>query len=114
MKKIKPDIYTQTKKKLICDWSYKEKHLIQYKMLKFYVRLGMVVEKGHEIYSLKQSKWVEKNICFNTQKRNHAVNDFEKAFYKLISHAFDGKSLEIIRNTEELELTRKDDFGRII
>ena len=40
----------------------------------------MVVEKVHEIISSKQSKWLEKYIRFNTQKRNQAVNDFKKDF----------------------------------
>ena len=49
-------------------------------MLKFYVRHGMVVEKFHEMISFKQSKWLGKNISFNTQKRNQAVKNFEKDF----------------------------------
>ena len=49
-------------------------------MLKFYVRHGMIVEKIHEIISFKQSRWLEKYISFNTQKRNKAKNDFEKDF----------------------------------
>ena len=79
MKTIKRDTYTQTKK-LICDWSDKENYLIHYRMLNFYVRHGMVVDEVHEIISFKQSKCLEKYIYFNTQKRNHAVNDFEKNF----------------------------------
>ena len=47
-------------------------------MLKFYVRHGMVVDKVHEIIFFKQSKWLEKYITFNTQKKNQAVNNFEK------------------------------------
>ena len=47
----------------------------------------MVVEKIHEIISFKQSRWLEKNISFNTQKRNKAKNDFEKDFYKLLVNA---------------------------
>ena len=66
MKKIKPENYT-TSKNLICDWT-DEKYLIHYRMLKFYVRHGMVVEKIHEIISFKQSKWLEKYISFNTKK----------------------------------------------
>ena len=79
MKTIIPDTYTQNKK-LICDWSDKKNYLIHYRMLKFYVRHGMVVDKVHEIISFRQSRWLEKYINFNTQKRNQAVNDFEKDF----------------------------------
>ena len=57
MKTIKPDTYTQFKK-LICDWSDKKNYLIQYRLLKFYVRHGMITDKLHEIKSFKQSKWL--------------------------------------------------------
>ena len=69
MKEIKPDTYIQTKK-LICDWSDKKNYLIHYRMMKFYIRHGMVVDKVHNIISFKQSKLLEKYISFNTQKRN--------------------------------------------
>ena len=97
MKEIKPDTYTQTKK-LICDWSDKKNYLIHYRMLKFYNRHGMIIDKVHEIISFKQSKWLEKSISFNTQKRNQAINDFEKEFYKLLNNAFYWKTMENVRN----------------
>ena len=63
-------------------------------MLKFYVKHGMVVDKIHEIISIKQSKRLEKYINFNTQKRNKSKNDFEKDFCKLLNNAFYGKTME--------------------
>ena len=42
----------------------------------------MIDGKVHEIISFKRSKWLEKYINFKSQKRNQAVNDFEKDFYK--------------------------------
>ena len=71
MKQIKPKTYAKSKK-LICDWTDKKSYLVHYRMLKIYVRHGMVVDKIHEIISFKQSNWLEKNINFNTQKRNMA------------------------------------------
>ena len=113
LKKIKPKNYTKSKK-LICDWTDKKKYLIQYRMLKFYVRHGMIVEKIHEIISFKQSKWLESYISFNTQKRNRAKKDFEKDFFKLLVNAAFDKFLENIRNRLELELIKKDDIKKII
>ena len=113
MKKIKPKNYTKSKK-LICDWTDKKKYLIHYRMLKFYVRHGMVVEKIHEIISFKQSKWLESYISFNTQKRNKAKNEFEKDFFKFLVNAAFGKFLENIRNRLELELIKKDNIKKII
>ena len=97
MKTIKPDTYTQTKK-LICDWSDKKNFLILYRMLKFHVRHCMIVDKVHEIISFRQSRWLEKYISFNTQKRNKALNEFEKDFYKLLNNAFYRKTMENVTN----------------
>ena len=97
MKEIKPDAYIETKK-LICDWSNKKNYLVHYRMLKFYLRHGMIVDKVHNVISFKQSSWLEKYINFNAQKKNQAVNDFEKDFYNLLNNAFFGKTIENVRN----------------
>ena len=68
MKQIKPMKYTKSKK-LICDWTDKKIYLVHYRMLKFYIRHGMVIEKIHEIISFKQSKWLEK-FMFQYTKGN--------------------------------------------
>ena len=83
-------------------------------MLKFYVRHGMVVEKIHEIISFKQSRWLEKYISFNTQKRNKAKNNFEKDFFKLLVNAAFGIFSENVRNRLRLELIKKYDIKNVI
>ena len=50
-------------------------------MLKYFFRHGMIVDKNHEIYSFKQSKWLENLIKFNTRK-SKAKNELEKDFWK--------------------------------
>ena len=99
---------------MICDWSDKRNYLIHYRMLKFYLRRGMIVEKVHNIISFKQSRWLEKYISFNTQKRNKAKNDFEKDFYNLLNNAFHGKTMENVRNRMKVEFIKKDDTDKII
>ena len=113
MKEIRPDTYVQSSK-LICDWSDKKNYLIHYRMLKFYIRYGMIIDKVHDIISFKQSRWLEKYINFNTQKRNQAVNDFEKDFYKLLYNAFYGKTMENVRNRLKIKFFKKDDYKEII
>ena len=76
-------------------------------MLKFFVRHGMIVDKGHEIISFKQSKWLEKYTRINTQKRNQAVNDFEKDLYKVLNNAFYGKTTEDVRIKLKIKFIRK-------
>ena len=109
MKQIKPKNYTKSKK-LIFDWTDQKNFLLHYMMLKFYIRHGMVVEKIHEIISFKQSKWLEKCISFNTQKRNRAEKHFEKDFYKLLNDVFYGKTMENVRNRLKIKFVRKDDY----
>ena len=53
MNKINSKNYTKSKK-LLCDWTDKKKYLIHYRMLKFYVRHGMIVVKIHEIISFNK------------------------------------------------------------
>ena len=113
MKEIKPDTHTQTSK-LICDWSGKKNYLVHYRMLKFYNRHGILVDKIHNIISFKQSRWLEKYISFNTQKRNKAKNDFEKDFYKLLNNAFYAKTTEKVRNRLKIKFIKKDNYRKII
>ena len=113
MTKIQPKNYTKSKK-LICNWTDKKNYLVQYGMLKFYVIHGTIVDKIHEIISYKESKWLEKYINFNTQKRNRAKNEFEKDFYKLLNNAFYGKTMENVRKRLRLEFFKKDDYKEII
>ena len=53
MNNIKPKNYTKAKK-LLCDWTDKKIYLVHNRMLKFYVRHGMIVEKIHETISLNK------------------------------------------------------------
>ena len=113
MKEIKPNSYTQTSK-LICDWSDEKNYLVHYRMLKFYIRHGMIVNKVHSIISFKQNRWLERYISFNTEKRNKAKNDFEKDFYKLLNNAFNGKTMENVRNRLKIKFIKKDDYRELI
>ena len=76
-------------------------------MFKFYVRHGMELEKFHTVVSFKQSKWLEKFISFNTQKRNKAKNEFEKDSYKILNNSFYGKTMENVSNRNKVEFIRK-------
>ena len=113
MKEIRPNTYVQSSK-LICDWSDKKNYLVHYRMLNFYIRYGLIVDKVHSVISFKQSRWLEKYISFNTQKRNKAKNDFEKDFYKLLNNAFYGKTMENVRNRLKIKPVKKDEYKEII
>ena len=79
-------------------------------MLKFYVRHGMIVDKVRDIISFRQSRSLEKYITFNSQKRNQAVNDFERDLYKLLNNAFYGKAMANVRNHLKIKFDEKYDY----
>ena len=54
---------------MICEWSDKKNYLIHYRMLKFYLRHGMVGDEIQTVISFKQSKWLEKYIGFLILKK---------------------------------------------
>ena len=74
----------------------------------------MIVDKVHDIISFRQSSWLEKYINFNTQKKNQAVNDFEKDFYKLLNNAFYGKTMENVRNRLKIKFVKRDDYREMV
>ena len=46
MNKIKPK-NSKKAKKLICDWTGKNNYLFHYRLVKFYVKHGLIVDKIH-------------------------------------------------------------------
>ena len=57
---------------------------------------------------------VRKKDSFNTQKRNRAIKDFEKDFFKLLVNAACGKVVENVRNRLKIEFNKKYDFKKLI
>ena len=78
--------------KLGCDLTNKNMYMINYRMFKFYTKMGMKVTKIHSL-------WLEKYINHNTQKRTKAKTNFEKDMYKLMNNAFFGKTMENVKNS---------------
>ena len=100
MNEMEPNNYTQNKK-LICDWT-ENNYRNHYRKVKIYVGQRMKIDKVHDLFSSEQSKWLEKTISFNIQKRIEATNDFEEDVYKLMNNAFYGKTMEIARNRRSI------------
>jgi hypothetical protein len=89
--------------KLVCNQYDKKNYIIHYRMLKFYLRHGIILKKIHRAVSFKQSKWLEPYITYNTKQRSKALTEFLKNFHKLCNNAFFGKTCEDIRNRVEIK-----------
>jgi hypothetical protein len=71
----------------------RERYVVHYLNLQFYLKKGMVLRKIHRILQFEQEAWLRPYISFNTEKRKNAKNAFEKDLYKLLNNSIFGKSL---------------------
>ena len=56
----------------------KERYVLHYKILQFYLSQGLKITKVHIIISLKEEAWLKPYIDFNTEQRTKAKSGFEK------------------------------------
>ena len=85
----------------------KSKYVLHYKLLQFYVRLGLRIKKVHRILKFTQSKWHEPYITLNSAMRKKTTNRFEQNYYKLMNNSVYGKTIESKRRRLKVDITRE-------
>ena len=80
--------------KLIPTLKEKKEYVLHYRNLELYLDLGLKMKKVHRLLELNQSPWLKQYIDFNTEKRMHARNPFEKDFLKLMNNSVFSKTME--------------------
>ena len=98
--------------KLIPNLRDKVKYVLHYKNLKQYLDLGLRLSGIYRGIKFEESKWLETYISMNTNLRAKANNDFEKGFFKLMNNSVFGKTMENIRNRQDIKLISNRDMAR--
>lgn len=80
--------------KLIADFRTRERYLVHYRNLKFYLKHGLRIKKIHKVISFKQSEWMKPYIDDAVEKRKQSSSKLLKNYYKLAGNAVFGKQLE--------------------
>ena len=90
--------------KLIPTLKDKKEYVLHYRHLQLYMDLGLKIKKVHGVLEFNQSPWLKQKIDFNTEKRMHAKNPFEKDFFKLMNNSVSGKTMENLRKRVNVKL----------
>ena len=91
-------------KKLTLNLRDKTRYVVQYRNLKLYVQLGLVITKVHCVLTFKQSTWLKAYIDFNTHHRSFSDNGFLRDFFKLMNNSVFHKTQENLRKRVQVDL----------
>ena len=90
--------------KLLMSCVDKKEYVVHFKLLKFYLEMGMKITKIHSVIAFKQSALFKNYIDSNSAKRQSATDDFTKDLYKLLNNALFGKTMENVRGRKDFKL----------
>ena len=107
------DLTMPNTEKLVLTLEDKEKYVVHYSNLQFYLRQGMRLKKVHRVIEFDQEPWMEPYIRMNTEFRKQAKSDFETDFYKLINNSVFGKTMENLRNRVDVKIVRDWETDKI-
>ena len=96
-------------KKLLMTCTNKEEYVVHFKLLKFYLQMGMRITKIHAVVKYKQENIFRNYIDENSRKRGLAKSEFVKDLYKLLNNALFGKTMENVKGRKNFKLRNTEE-----
>ena len=103
------DLRMPNMEKLVLTLEDKEKYVVHYKNLQFYLRQGMRLKKVHRVIEFDQEPWMEPYIRMNAEFRKQSKSDF----HKLMNNSVFGKTMENLRNRVDAKIVRDWETDKI-
>ena len=93
-------------RKLAPNFYDKGKYVVHIENLQYYLQQGLVLKNVHRVVRYEQKEWLKPYIEHNTKLRQQAIKDkdkFKKDYFKLMNNAFYGKTMENVRNRQNIQ-----------
>ena len=111
---LNPNTTYKSSEKLLLTQYNREHYIVHFAALKFYLKMGLTLDKVHRVIKYKQKAWLKEYINYNSQQRAKSSNDFDKSFYKLKNNALFGKTMEGVRKRINYKLiTDEEKFDKL-
>lgn len=94
--------------KLVSTFYTRQRYVVHYRNLKYYLQKGMIVRRVYRVLSFKQIAWLKEYIEFCTVKRQQASTPFLSSLYKLFVNSIFGKLMEDVRKHLDVKLVMSE------
>src|SRR5437870_203665 len=91
--------------KLVPNFMPKHRYVRHYRNFNFYMEKGLILGKIHRLMSFTQNPWIKPYVDFNTTMRQNAKSASDKNFFKFLSNALFGKTMQNLRSQTDIKLT---------